>query len=78
MGLRTVALAQTIVIGDITTRDMVKVEIEDVDGVETVYRTFLEPDSRGLLRLQRDEGRPVVDTLASGALNAWLNLLAGL
>ena len=49
---------------------------EEVDGVEMVYRTFLEPDSRGILRTQRDGGTPLSETQESGALAAWLNHLS--
>ena len=52
MGLRTVALAEGIVISDIATREMVKVEIEDVDRVETWFGWFREQDMNRSLRLQ--------------------------
>ena len=74
MGLKMVALAETIVIEDITEKELVKIEITDVDGVPTVLLTFMEPDSRGLLRPQT-ESQPLKDTMAVGAFKTWLNKL---
>jgi hypothetical protein len=76
MGLRKVDLAEPVVIADITTKEMVKVEVEEVDGVEMVYCTFLEPDSRGFLHPKRDGGTPLSETQESGSLAAWLNHLS--
>ena len=74
MGLKMVPLAATVVIDDITEKELTKIEITEVDGVNTVVLTYLEPDSRGLLRPQT-ESRPLIDTMAVGAFNAWLTKL---
>ncbi len=74
MPLKQVTLAQTIVIADITHRDLVKLVIEEIEGVNMVTLTFLDPDSRGQLRPQTTT-QPLSDTMVVGAFNAWLNQL---
>ena len=74
MGLKTVPLTEAIVIEDITEKELTKIEITDVDGEPTVTLTYMEPDSRGLLRPQT-ESQPLSDTMVAGAYNAWFSKL---
>ena len=74
MALRKVALDKTIVIPDIIEKDLTEIKISETEGVTTVFLTFLEPDSRGLLRSQT-ESQLLDDTMAAGAFSAWLDRL---
>lgn len=75
MALRKVALAKVIKRMDITEKELTRVEIYEVDGVATVFVTYMEPDSRGLLRPQTTS-TPLLDTITSARFEAWLDSLA--
>ena len=74
MTLRKVALDKTVVIPDIIEKDLTEIKISKIEGVVTVFLTFLEPDSRGLLRPQT-ESQLLDDTMAAEAFSAWLDRL---
>ncbi len=74
MALKTVPLENSITISDITHKDLVKVEIEDEEGVVMVRLTYMNPDSRGMLRNQV-ESIPLSETQASGSFDAWFENL---
>jgi len=72
MALRNITLAAPVVVADITAKGLTNIEIHEVDGVATVFYTFMEPDSRGVLRPQT-LSKPLLDTITSVKFEAWLD-----
>ncbi len=74
MALKSIPLENSIVINDITHKDLVKVEIEEIGSEIMVRLTYMDPDSRGMLR-EQTESILLSETQAPGSFDAWFDLL---